>query len=227
MQQRAKVIADVAQLGFVRHHNGNAQWLGTGTQHIKCLRVAVAGGEKLLAAFVLAQAFAKGHCFGSSGRFVEQGRVGNRQAGQVADQRLKIEQRLQTTLGNLRLIGRVGGVPGRVFQQIAQDRCRRVGVVVTLADVGLEQLILAGDGLDGRQRIGFALPGRQVQHAGALDAFRDNAFAQRFNGVETQRLQHGLLVGSARANVTGDEFVGSGQFNTVSHGVLLRLGRWL
>ncbi len=102
-----------------------------------------------------------------------------------------------------------------------------MGVVVTLADVGLEQLVLAGDRLDGRQRIGFALPGRQVQNAGALDAFRNHTFAQRINGIETQRLQHGLLVGRTRANVPGNEFVGSGQFNTVSHGVLLRLRRWL
>ncbi len=227
LQQRTKVVADIAQLGFIGHHNSDAQRLGAGAQHIECLRVAVAGGEELLAAFVLAQALAECHRFGGSSGFVEQRGIGNRQAGQVADQGLEIEQRLQTALGNLWLVGRVGGVPGRVFQQVAQDRGGCVGVVVTLADVGLEQLVLAGDGLDGGQCIGFTLPGRQVQHAGALDAFRDHAVAQRFNGVETQGLQHGQLVSGTRADVAGNEFVGGGQFNAVSHGSLLRLGHWL
>ncbi|MEF9671824.1 hypothetical protein QNM99_02575 [Pseudomonas sp. PCH446] len=34
-----------------------------------------------------------------------------------------------------------------------------MAVVVTLADVGLEQLVFFGDGLDRRQGVGFALPG--------------------------------------------------------------------
>ncbi len=227
LQQRTEVIADIAQFGLIGNHDRDPQRFGTGAQYIEGLRVAVAGGEELLTAFVLAQALAERHRFRRCGGFVQQRGVGNRQAGQVADQGLEIEQRLQTALGNFRLIRGISGVPGRVFQQVAQDWRRCMGVVVTLADVGFEQLVLAGDGFDGRQRIGFALSGRQIEHAGALDAFRDHAFAQCFDGVKTQRLQHGQLVVGARADVTGDEFVGGAQLNTVSHGVLLRLRRWL
>ncbi len=42
-------------------------------------------------------------------------------AGEVTDQGLKIEQGFQTALGNFCLIGRVGGVPRGVFQNIALD----------------------------------------------------------------------------------------------------------
>jgi hypothetical protein len=97
---------------------------------------------KKVAALVLAQALAEGHGFGGGGGFVEQRGVGDRQAGEVADQGLEVQQRFETALGNFRLVRGVGGVPGRVFQQVAQDRRRRVGVVVALADVGLEQLVL-------------------------------------------------------------------------------------
>ncbi len=60
-------------------------------------------------------------------------------------------------MGNFWLVRGVGGVPGRVFQQVAQDRRRGVGVVVALADVAFEQLVLAGDGLERGERVGFAL----------------------------------------------------------------------
>nr|GFD51814.1 hypothetical protein [Tanacetum cinerariifolium] len=110
--------------------------------------------------------------------------------------------------GNFWLIRGVGGVPGRVLQQVAQDRRRRVGVVVTLADEGLEQLVLAGDGFDVSQGVSFALTGRQAQYAGAFDGFRDDAGAQGFQGVETQGREHRFLIVGARADVTGDELVG-------------------
>ncbi len=92
LQQRAEVIADILQLVLIGHDHGDAQWLGAGTQHIQGLRMTVAGREKLLASLVFAQAFAKGHCFGGRGGFVEQRGIGNRQAGEVADQCLEVEQ---------------------------------------------------------------------------------------------------------------------------------------
>ena len=61
---------------------------------------------------------------------------------------------------------------------------------------------------DHRQGIGFAQAVVHAEHAGALDAFRDDAGAQRFERVEAEAVEHGLLVTGARADVTGDEFVG-------------------
>jgi hypothetical protein len=100
-----------------------------------------------------------------------------------------------------------------------------VAVVVALADVGLEQLVLAGDGLDLGQGRGFAQAVFQAEYAGALDAFRDHAGAQGFEGVETEAGEHVLLVLRARADVAGDEFVGGADVN--GHCALLKLRRWL
>ncbi len=51
-----------------------------------------------------------------------------------ADHGLEVEQRLEAALGDLRLVGRVGGVPGRVLQHVAPDHRRRDGAVVAQAD---------------------------------------------------------------------------------------------
>ncbi|MCY1423592.1 hypothetical protein D9M71_393080 [compost metagenome] len=213
LQQSAEERRHVAQFTLVAHHHVDAQRLGTGAQYVEGLRVAMHGGEELMAAFVLAQAFAEGHGFGSGGGFVEQRGVGDRQAGEVADQGLEVQQRFQAALGNFWLVRGVGGVPGRVFQQVAQDRRRRVGAVVALADVGLEQLVFSRDGLDQGQGIGFAQAVFQAEDAGALDAVGNHAGAQGFQGVETEAVEHGLLVTGARADVTGDEFVGGSQID--------------
>jgi hypothetical protein len=75
-----------------------------------------------------------GHGFGGGGGFVEQRGVGEFEAGQVDHHLLVVEQRFQAALGDFGLIGRVGGVPARVFQHVAQDDLGRQGVVVAHAD---------------------------------------------------------------------------------------------
>ena len=52
------------------------------------------------------------HRLGRGGALVEQRGVGGGQPGQVADHGLEVEQRLEPALGDLRLVRRVGGVPG-------------------------------------------------------------------------------------------------------------------
>ncbi|MNM22943.1 hypothetical protein D3C81_333300 [compost metagenome] len=211
LQQGAEEGADIAQLALVADHDLDAQRLGTGAQHVEGLRVAMHGGEEGVAALVLAQAFAEGHGFGSGGGFVEQGGVGDRQAGQVADQGLEVQQRFQAALGDFWLVRGVSGVPGWVFQQVAQDRCRGVGVVVALADKVLEQLVVAGDGFQRREGVGFALAVCRAEHAGALDAVGDDRCGHGIQGVEAQGAEHGLLVSGAGADVAGDEFVGGAE----------------
>ena len=214
LQQGAEEGTDIAQFTLVADHDLDAQWLGTGAQHVEGLRVAVHGGEEGVAGLVFRQALAEGHGFGSGGGFVEQGCVGDRQAGEVADQGLEVQQRFQAALGNFWLVRGVGGVPGWVFQQVAQDRGRGVGVVVALADVALEQFVLAGDGFQRCEGIGLALAVFRAEHAGALDAVGDDCGAHGVQRVEAQGGEHGLLVGGARADVTGDEFVGGAEVDS-------------
>jgi hypothetical protein len=224
LQQGAEVVAKVTELLLVGYHDHDAQWFGTGPQHVQGLRMAVAGCEEGVGGLVLAQPFAKGHGLGGGRGFVEQRRIGDRQPGQVADQGLEVEQGFQAALGDFWLIRRVGGVPGWILQQVAQNRRGRMAIVVALADIRLEQLVVLGDGLDIGEGLSFALAAGQLQDAGALDRFRYHGGAQRLQGVEPQGVEHGQLVGGARADVPGDEFVGGVQGGAQGHEGLLSLG---
>src|SRR5690606_10318634 len=53
------------------------------------------------------------HGLRDGGGLVEQGGVGDGQGGEVGDGGLEVQQRLEASLGDRRLVGRVGGVPGR------------------------------------------------------------------------------------------------------------------
>ena len=75
-----------------------------------------------------------GHGLGRGGRFVEQGRIRQVHAGEVGHHRLEVEERLESTLGDLGLIRRVRGVPRRVLQHVAADHARSDGVRVAHAD---------------------------------------------------------------------------------------------
>ena len=73
------------------------------------------------------------------------------EAGQVGGHGLEVEQRLEAALGDLGLVGGVGGVPGGVLHDIAQDHRRGVRSVVTLPDHLHGGLVLAGNGAQLRQ----------------------------------------------------------------------------
>ena len=74
------------------------------------------------------------HRLGGRGRLVEQAGAGDVEAGQVDDDGLEVEQHLQPALADLRLVRRVGGVPGRVLHDVAQHDRRGVGAGVAGAD---------------------------------------------------------------------------------------------
>ena len=97
-----------------------------------------AGGVALRAAY-------ERHRLGGGGALVEQRRVGGRQPGQVGDHGLEVEQRLEAALGDLGLVGRVGGVPGRVLEHVAPDHRRRDRRVVAQADHRLGGTVLRGE----------------------------------------------------------------------------------
>ncbi|CAM4411085.1 hypothetical protein PARU111607_17590 [Palleronia rufa] len=88
-----------------------------------------------------------GHRDGLGGRrrLVQQRGVGDLQPGQVRHHGLEVQQRLQPALADLRLIGRIGRVPGRVLQNVALDRRRRDGAVKPLTDHRREHRILPRD----------------------------------------------------------------------------------
>ena len=124
----------------------------------------------------LGDAMRKRHRLGRGGRLVEQRGVGDIERGQIRDERLEVEKRLETPLADLRLIGRVGGIPGRILQDVALDGRRHDRAVVALADQRGQHAVLV-------RRLAHP-----IEHA---------AFGQRRAEIERRlladRLRHGLL----------------------------------
>lgn len=205
LHQRAhELLRAQIHRAVVAHHHLHAQRLGAGAHHLHRLRVAAVGDEEgragLLALLVHGQG--QSHCLGGGGAFIQQRGVGHLQTRQVHDQRLEVEQRLQPALRNLRLIGRVLGVPARVLEDVAEDDVRRVRVVVAHADEGPEHLVLRGDGLQGRQQFVLAARGRELQRLLGADGGRDGLVDESIERVHAQRGQQLLQLGVIRTIVT-------------------------
>ena len=128
----------------IADHQTPAQRLGAGAQHRQRLRMHLAVDEERFG-LELRRALRQRHRFGRSGGLVEQRRVGDVEPGEVADHGLEIEQRFQPALADLRLIRRVGGVPRRIFQDVALDHRRQDGAGIALADQRGEHLVLRGE----------------------------------------------------------------------------------
>lgn len=120
-----------------------AERRGAGFDKGNGLRVAV-GIHEEGGRLGLRDALAHGHGFGGGGRLIEKRRVGNVETGQVAHHRLVVQQGFKTALRNFRLVGRIGRVPGGVFQNVALDDRRRDGAVIALADQRGQDEVLVG-----------------------------------------------------------------------------------
>ena len=170
------------------------------------------------------------HRLGGGGRLVEHRRAGDRHAGEVADHGLEVDQRLHPALRDLGLVGRVGGVPGRVLEDVAQDDARRVRAVVALADEALEHAVARRDRLQFGQRLRFGERRGQRHRPRARDAARHDGLDQRAPRRGADGAEHLPLVGSRRADVAGDELgsvleFGEGGEGGHQHGSILRGGR--
>ena len=125
----------------------NAERPGAGAHHGDRLRVAFLRNEERRAFPALAaRRKAEVHRFRRGRPFVQHGSIGDRQPGEVADHGLEIQQRLQPALCDLRLVGRVGSIPARVFKDVSLDDRRRDRAVIALPNVGPENLVPRGDG---------------------------------------------------------------------------------
>jgi hypothetical protein len=104
--------------------------------------MAVGRHQEGVAPVALVHPVQQGHGLGGRGALVEHGGVGQVHAGEVEYHLLEGEQRLQSALGDFRLVRGVGGVPARVFQHVALDHGRCPGVVVAGTDIGLVDHVL-------------------------------------------------------------------------------------
>ena len=91
-------------------------------------------GRRSVSVVALRQPAGHRHGLGRGGGLVEHRGVGQVEPGEVGHHRLEVEDRLQAALADLRLVRRVGRVPGRVLEHVAQDDRRGDRAVVPHAD---------------------------------------------------------------------------------------------
>jgi hypothetical protein len=108
------------------------------------------------------------HGFGGGGGLVEQGGVRDGQPGEVGDHGLEVEEGFEPPLGDFRLVGRVGGVPGRVFEDVAPDDGRGDGVVVAEPDHGGGRPVPGGELAKFGEGLRFGSGRRQFERLGGL-----------------------------------------------------------
>ncbi|MNS83265.1 hypothetical protein D3C72_1170480 [compost metagenome] len=205
LQQQAEGFR-FQRFGRGAHAQHDAHGLGAGAQQFQRLRVHGVVHEEGVR-LRLGRTLGQGHRFSGGGGFVQQRSVGDFHAGQVGAQGLEVDQRFHAALRNLSLVRGVGGVPGRVFQHVAQDHVRGERAVVTLADEAAEDLVLVGDRADLGQCLHFGQRRGQRQRCRRLDPDRDDRIGQRIQRGVADHLEHLRDFGVVGADVAFDEGV--------------------
>ncbi len=161
------------------------------------------------------------HRLGGGGALVEHRGVGDLEAGQVGDHGLEVQQRLEPALADLRLVRRVGGVPGRVLEDVAAQHRRRQRVEVALPDHRHRDGVGVGQGAQFGQRLLLAGRRRQLVQAGrdAVGGQRvEDACGQRLVGEFVERADaDGLEHGRDGIGVRPDVAVGEVGLVVVEH----------
>ncbi len=201
----------------------DAEGFGPRLHHGDGLGMAMSRNEKLVAcpaAFVVCDAPAHGHGLGGSRGFVQERGIGDRQAGQVRDHRLKIHQGLQAALRDFRLVGRVGRVPAGIFQDVAENHRGSDAVVVAQPDKGASDAVAARQFPKVRQHVVLAARVPQGQRPLEPDVGRDDRVGQGVERGQAERRQHLLDVGIGGPEVPVKKRVGGLKEIVPAHGVM-------
>ena len=126
------------------------------------------------------------------------------------DERLEIDERFEPALRDLRLIGRIRGVPRRVFEHVAQDDGGRVTAVIAHADHRAHDAIAARDFAQLAQDPGLAARLRKVERRRTPDVCRHHRSDECVQRCVTELRQHVGHVVFARTDVAGRERTGVG-----------------
>ena len=201
-RRRIEVLVRIAD------NDRHAEPFGAGADHGDHLRMAPGIDEegRRLAAFCIGcGAMHQRHGLARGGRLVEQRGIGDRHSGEVADHRLEIHDRFHPPLADLGLIGRVGGVPGSILENVALDHGRRIRGVIPLPDEALEQFVFGGDRFEFVE--GRRLRERQGEPHRVVpgDARRHDLLDERGARRSTNDIEHAGLVGRADADMPRGE----------------------
>src|SRR5205085_4361747 len=141
LQQRTEHLRSDPEIGIARHPDLDPAHARARLHDVYRLRMTLRCDEENFLALLSLERVAHRHRFGSSCCFIEQGCVGDLEPGEVHHHRLEIEQRLETSLRNLRLIRRIGRVPAGVLEDVSLDHRRCHAVRVAHSDERAEDLI--------------------------------------------------------------------------------------
>ena len=138
---------------------------------------------------------------GGGSSLVQQRAVGQGHAREVADDGLEVHQGFQAALRHFGLVGRVGGVPHGVLEDVALDDGRGDGVIPALSDVRGVQPVLGGQFADVAGKLvlvhGFG------QGEGSLQAYvgRKGLVDEFVQGAHSDFPEHAGFVGFIDADV--------------------------
>ncbi len=225
LREHAEVFIALHQLRDEPNLDVDTERLGARLHHLDRLRMTVFGDQNY-AALALRAALCERHRFAGGGRLVEQRRIGDLHAGQIRHHRLKIEQCFEAALRNLGLIRRVGGVPGRVLENVAQDHFRRMRAVVALPDKAAIHLVLTRDRPNLRQRLFFIDRNRQCKRRTELDGRRHDGIDQRIERSCADDGEHLGDLSVVRPDVPRMKIVMSFEFGQRRHGAISQRRHW-
>ena len=208
LEQRAEVFA-VIRFGKIADHQLEVEILGAGFHHVQSLRINALVHEETLG-FYLAHTVRHRHRFGGGGRFVQQRRARHGETGQIDTHLLEVQQRFQAPLRDFRLIRRVGSVPARIFQHVAQNHVRHAGRVIAQADIGFVDHVFRRNGFQLRQSVRLGQGFGQVEFGRHTDALRHGVADKFVHALLAERFQKRSLV--AETQMTRGKFVGVEQF---------------
>jgi hypothetical protein len=185
------------------------QRLRAGLQHRPGLRQHVGVHEEDGVLGRLRGPAQQGHGLGGGGGLVEQARVGDVETGQVRDQRLEGQQRLEPALADLGLVGRVGGVPGGVLEHVAPHHGRGDRAVVAEADHRLDDGVAGGDAPQRRQGVLLVEGRREVERLRHTDGRGDGGLDERLEALVPGRAGVGTCVGDVPEVAVGERGAGA------------------
>ena len=133
---------------------------------------------------------AERHRLGGGGGFVQHRGIRDIETGQVRHHRLKIKQRLEPTLRNLRLIGGVSCIPTRIFQDVPLNHGRGDRIGIASADERPHDFVLQRNSSKFCQCVAFAKWFGQIQWLFDPDARRHGPVNQRIDAFETNCFEH-------------------------------------
>ncbi len=181
-------------------------------EHVEYLREDVVVHEQLVAAVLHLLARTQGehhqHRLGSGARIVQQRAVADLHTGEGDGHRLKVQERFEAALRDLGLIGRIGGVPCGVLENVAHDDGRSGRRVPTHTDERTHLLVL------GRQFayvcrkliLGHPFSGQRDGFAQA-DGGRNDLRDQFVHAGNADHIEHLLQIGFRNAYVAIGKFI--------------------